>query len=348
MKCRWCIWMSLAVLILLAGCRKNEFYILFSLPESVNLNFDAVYYADSPHGGLYMRGVAPLINGKCEYHGVTVYPTLVTFTNNTYKEPIVVYVERGEHIKVEGDTIVPYCWHFGGNKLNVALSEWRNENADALREGNKKEINRAIKSFVETHREDPVAAILLLTHFDKTEDEVGFAMLWSKLSGEAKNKKWSDMLSRADVSPGRSKLPAHIRSFAMRKFPSGIDTVSPADVEATLLVFHTGLPEESRKLVVSIKDLAEEFPDSSRRVIADICLDYDSVAWRSRLRGDTIKGVSRLWSPEGVANRDVMKMGVTRLPFYIVVTPGGDQVYRGMQEDSAFKAFRELLILKEE
>ena len=72
----------------------------------------------------------------------------------------------------------------------------------------------------------------------------------------------------------------------------------------------------------SIRKLAAEYPDSTTRVIADICLETDSIAWKSPLRSDSIKAVIRGWVPAGLAD--------------------GNQRYRGSDPAEALSSFREV------
>ncbi|MDE6010909.1 MAG: hypothetical protein K2F87_05660, partial [Muribaculaceae bacterium] len=65
------------VCIFTAGCVKNEFRMLFDLPESVNSTYRLTYYASDPRGGLQVETAVAVAAGKGDVKGITRYPTLV-------------------------------------------------------------------------------------------------------------------------------------------------------------------------------------------------------------------------------------------------------------------------------
>lgn len=327
----------------LGSCSKNEFFIDFSLPENVEVNYDVVYYADSKKGGAWVQTVAPLLAGKFNLHGITVLPTLVYVSNHTYPIPVVIYAEKGDKINIIGEEAFPYTWKVEGNGINQRLSEWRNENAELLAKADRQLINKAVKEYVEKNQDDPVSTILLLTSFFRAEDEPLFESLLRQLSGKAGEDKWLNLVARSDQPTFALSTPARLKSVAFRKYPKGIDTLRTASSDAGLLIFWTTSLENRREFFKEIKEFSADFPDSSKRIIADICLDADSLAWRNYVRQDTLKGVARLWTPQGPADKDIMKLGVKRTPFFIVFDKEGNQKYRGAEPDSAFSSFRKLI-----
>ena len=93
----------------------------------------------------------------------------------------------------------------------------------------------------------------------------------------------------------------------------------------------------------SLQKISREFPDSALRNIADICLEADSTLWRTSVRNDSLKNVLRLWTPAGLADNAVMSLGITRVPFYLVISETGNQIFRGEEMEMAFEAFRKLM-----
>ena len=91
------------------------------------------------------------------------------------------------------------------------------------------------------------------------------------------------------------------------------------------------------------KKIEKEIPDSSR-IIADICLDADSLAWRSAIRKDSIdESTKRLWAPGGLTDAAIMKLKVRSLPYYIVFDKDGVQRYSGDDLSQAIKDYKNLV-----
>lgn len=334
----------LSLLCILTGCKGNKFEIEFDLSEDVSSNYSVVYYASNKSGGFVVQAVAPVMNGKYIFNGATVNPALLMLSSRAYPLPLVIYVERGEKIKVEGQSASPYSWQVGGNKINGRLSAWRNENDSILEGGDVKKINSAVAAYVRENPGDPASALLLLTTFDRNSGEGEYRELLKTLEGEAKDPKWLRLTGRADqpdMSAGHA--PASLVNMVMRKYPKGADTLRVSSAKASLLIFRNMTLPQRKVFFDSIKAISKEFPDSASRLIADICVDGDSIGWRSQVRGDTIRNVARLWTPAGLADENIMKLGVTRSPFFIVMGPEGKQLYRGSEMDSAMNEFRRLM-----
>lgn len=332
----------IALLLILAGCSKGQFKLEFQLPADLNTNYTAIYYASDKRGGMTIETVALIQKGKGELKCPAVNPT-VLYLYVGPGTPLAIFAERGDKIEISGTDDNPYDWTVKGNEVNEALSEWRNANSKALSLNNPDSTNLAVARYVLANRESPISPLLLLTSFSRNDNETLFRQLWQGLQGEALDTDWAEIISRADIPDGRVRTPGRLVSLALRSAGTGLDTIRPDSVKATLLFFwNNGFP--SRKQTFdSIKALTREYPDSSSRIIADICLDPDSTSWRSPLRADSVKKVLRMWAPQGIADKRINALGVTRTPFYIVLSPDGHQRYRGSDQKEAFSSFRSLL-----
>ncbi|MDE7108965.1 MAG: DUF4369 domain-containing protein [Muribaculaceae bacterium] len=333
----------LSVLLLFAGCRKKEFSISFEVEQSINANYKLIYYASDKKGGFIRESAVAINAGKGDFKGPTINPVLVYLYTGPKAYPLMIYAERGEDIKVTGNDATPARWMVEGNDINKDWSQWRNKNAEAIISADPAKINKAVAEYVVANRENPLSALLLLTTYSRIDDETGFRRLWRDLQGKAADPVWASLAGRAD-QPARSvATPGRVVSVAFRSMQNGVDTLRPDSVKGTLLFFWNNSSSERKAQTDSIKALAKEFSDSSARIIADVCLDPDSVTWRSSIRTDSLKKVARLWAPAGLADSRVMLLGVPRTPFFIVLSPDGHQRFRGSDLDSAFSSFRSLL-----
>lgn len=326
---------------MLTACSGKHFTIEFSLPADMDDHFTTICYASDKRGGMTLESVAVISKGKGSLKVPSVKPALLYLYAGS-GIPIVIYAERGDNIKVAGNDKNPYSWTVGGNEINEELSAWRNSNASTLRKNIPDSTNLAVARFIMSNPESSISPLLLLTAFSRHDDETLFRRLWLGLPDREQARKWARLVARADIPDGHAPVPGRIISLAFRSLTNGTDTIHPDSVKATLLFFWNNGLEDRRPTFDSIKALAREFPDSASRTIADICLDPDSLGWRSPLRSDSLTKVTRMWVPAGMADRKIMRLGVTSSPFYIVVSPDGHQRYRGDNRDKAFKAFRSL------
>ncbi len=98
-----------------------------------------------------------------------------------------------------------------------------------------------------------------------------------------------------------------------------------------------------RESVDSLHSLGKAYKDSTKRIIADIYMDSDSVTWINAIRRDSLKGGVRAWQPRGVAEDAMVKMGITRVPWYVVKDSKGKETYSGDDLKKAMAAFRKVM-----
>lgn len=334
-------------LLALTGCKGREFNLQFELPADVSTTYTAIYYASDSRQGVMVENVAVVTDGKGKLTGPCVNP-MVLYLSMRRELPAVIYVEKGDNIKITGPGSDPYTWSVGGNKINETLSAWRNANAKVLASGNTDSINTAVARFVLQNPDDPCSPLLLLTAFDRRADETRYRQLWQGLPGRDNKERWAAMVARADQPSATLRTPGRVKSLPLRSLAHGTDTIRPDSVRATLLYFWNNGNNRRKEGMDSLKKVGREFPDSARRMIADICLDADSLSWRSPLRQDSVAGagISRLWAPAGLADRLLMQLPVPRTPFFIVIGQDGHQRYRGDNPADALNAFRTTIKVK--
>ena len=66
------------------------------------------------------------------------------------------------------------------------------------------------------------------------------------------------------------------------------------------------------------------------------------MTWINAIRRDSLKGAVRAWQPRGVGEGDMVKMGVTRLPWFIVKDKTAKETYSGDDLKEAVAAFRKV------
>lgn len=67
------------------------------------------------------------------------------------------------------------------------------------------------------------------------------------------------------------------------------------------------------------------------------------MTWINAIRRDSLKGMVRAWQPRGVAEEDMVKMGICRLPWFVVKDKTAKETYSGDDLGKATAAFRKLM-----
>ena len=331
------------LIFFLASCSKNDFYMDFNFTEDVTENYNLVYYASDINGGKTIQSVAPVMNGKCYIKGMTTLPTLIYISAKKSSLPLVIYIEKGEKVILTGNTNNPLEWKVEGNPIDEAFSKWREENINTLTSGNQEDINKIVADYVNDNQSDPLSLIMLLSYYDRGLDEFQYSLLMSQLSRITEKDEWLKLAARADQYHFYSSYPAKIKSLVSRSTHNWPDTITFTSGSPGIFLFWQNDLNVKKEMVDSMKVLVKEFPDSNKRIIADINFDADSMIWRNSIRRDSLKTTHRLWMPAGLTDKSVMKMKVGNLPYYIVFDSLGSQQYRGGEIREAMTQFRELM-----
>ncbi|MCM1490826.1 MAG: hypothetical protein NC095_08375 [Muribaculum sp.] len=348
-------------LVLLSGCMKNEFSLQFEFPKDHIGNYMVDYYAWDSKKGSWIESVASVQGGKATVRCITNRPTLVYIRDaSSSSNSIVVYAERGDELVISGDKSDMNTWMVKGNKESKRWSEWRNKNASVLFNGKEnfsKEKEKAISDFVNANKNSALSTMILLTEWDRNVNPDGFLKLWNSIDDDAKDRQLLEMCGCPDLigvefevnaegKLARTKENKH-KQLVFRTRDNGLDTLKFNKVKSSLLYFFTENNSERGVVMDSIKALTKTYNDSTKRIIADICLRPDSMVWINSLRSDTIKGMVRAWSPAGFADHNLIRLGVIREPWFIVMRKDGTDAYSGKDLNDAIAAFRKEMDKKE-
>ena len=332
----------------LAGCRKNQFTVDFDLPADVNETISLTYYAADAETGWLSENVVTLDKGKAQLVAPTVQPALVYISSMGLPIPMAVfYTERGDNFKVTGKEADPLLWNISGNEITDRLTAWRLAAAKTIgqwcREPEKTapQLNKLVADYVAKNPSNPVAAILLMTYYDRRHDEAGFLACRARLKDDAALAKWSEMTARTDIfaPEAPAKLPAKI---LLKSKANGCDTIVPGRVPA-LLYFSALRNDRSKADKDSLRKLARHYSDSAGRVIAEISFERDSMSRNYAARRDSLKKVVLAWMPLGLSDPTARQLGVDRAPWAIVIGKNGKLLYSGPKLDQATREFRKEL-----
>lgn len=327
-------------LLFLFSCGNKEFVLEFELSEDINENFNATYYSADKQGGITVQAVASIMKGKCVLTGMTKSPTIIYLYARKFEYPLVIYVSKGEKIKITGDNPDPLMWTVEGNAINKDLSSWRTNHKEEFSKRDSESIDEAIANYIENNEKNPASLIILLSYFNRKEKEGEYVRLFSMLKEKSGNEKLLKVLAISSQVDSEEYEPGRMLSLILRSNKGGNDTIRNNGKQPVLLCFWNKDSSSRRTMVDSLKNLLLEYPDSVNRVIADICFDIDSVGWKNEIRRDSLRGVYRMWAPMGNNDPELRLLKVPRLPFYIVFDKEGKQIFRGNELTGALQEFR--------
>lgn len=335
--------------IFLTGCKKNEFRIEMTLPADVGATYTVVYYCSGVEGGFITESAVAVHEGKGKFMGITRQPTLVYIMGGGGRLPgAVIYAERGDKIEIRGEKSQPLYWEIRGNKLTEQLSEWRNAHRDAIEaasaeyHGSSKSLNAAIAESVKKSPGEPLSALLLYIYYDRREDSKGFTALKKLLKDKAAKGDWAELVSRSDMindPEGELKIP---EKLVFRSVFTGCDTLSLRNVP-TLIYFSERQREDYEESIKILRQLSREYGDSDKRAIVNVSIEPDSLNYINSWHRDSLQGAIQAWTPLGLADDEVIKVGVRRIPWVLVVDAKGKALYTGQDMEKGAETFRGLM-----
>ena len=308
------------VLVLLACGDDSSFRIEGTIEGNPTMNIYFGYY----DGTVYRNGVGAAVDGKFTYTGRAPQGTVLDITDLDRRVLGRVYIRDGQSLKLTLNRNDLYSMEATGNAPSSALAEFYTRNGDSLRLGR---ANSAIASYIRKHPDDITGMVLLGYHYvPRTPSEiVTMDSLIESMSTEAR----PSILSEGVLFNLQNALSGNPDAMEFQS----ITYVDPMD---TLRIYN---PSNSPYGLVSITDnatrdnLSKVHRSLARRYgrrldILDLSMDTDTMLWHQTLREDSVTWHAG-WTAGGIMAPDISRLGVIRLPFYIVTDSTGRQIYRG-------------------
>lgn len=346
------VFAAFMLLMLLGSCVKNEFEVKFVLPQSVNNTYKITYCASDNRGSVQIETAVNIASGKGVMKCITRNPTAVwIFQGNSPLPAALFFSERGDKIEITGDNQNASEWKIsGGGKSNELLQAWRMENKKLIEDvrlanvdmpGDAAErMNKCVATFVEAHSDSPAAAVVLTAYFDSRLNPDKFQKLFELLEKSGIAEEYPLLLSRQDAVTSGEKI-GKAKDFVVQSYWRNYDTLRLAGAKAKNFVFLWRRNDKNHDILMdSVKKIAKARKDSSSKLMSDLCLDPDSAMWAYQVKRDSLRNVLRAIAPRGLADSNLMELGVGDTPWFVVTAPGGKILYTGSDFDKASKAFK--------
>ncbi len=218
-------------------------------------------------------------------------------------------------------------------------ASWLADNDLILLAGDDDTVNQLIRDLVDTHRDSPASALLMVTHFRTFGHELRADSIFNLIRPEARP---TGLTASWTAAVGRQSNPEARRPLLRMSLPIGRDTTMlyiPQDQSYTLLLFTDTRKPDS--ILRRLRTLRRDLP-ARRLQILEISCARDSATWRGTIAGDTARW-AQAWVAAGPAASPLARIAVPRTPYYIIADSLGRQIYRGLSLHTADTLVRSLL-----
>lgn len=348
MKCFRIIFAALLA-ITLCACRSKEFNVTAEFPASTSRVITLTYYAAGKKAGWVTETALSVNVGKGTVKCSTIRPTLVWLSGAGKPDgpQMWFWAERGDDILISGKEDEPFSWEVSGNGINERWTKWRLANLAVLKKRETKQLNAAIAKYVKENKDDELSALLLLTIYDRSEDEAVYTRLWNSLSESARSEEVIAAAGRSDQPTGAlAQTPPRIADFKLHCQGETIRRFQTRDYDAILLYFQLGDEDMHRRDIDSLKALLKEKGSAPRFALLNVSLGSDTITWLSHVRLDSLPqstALTEAWAPGGRMHSTVLPFALPASPWFVVLDTKGNQKYRGADAGGALKATRPLI-----
>lgn len=337
--------------------------------EISNLNYQYILSTYLSSDTLVIDTIPVNNNGDFSY--TVDIDTLTTFTiyMNNYESAAVVFADKGQKLKVNGDANLPDLIRVNGNEINDDLTLFKRQNQDLLKQRGQLLINFNIDSESDTsqvntlNRNDDIANLNLLNHeltlkaeeyikenptklsslilignfFMNSDTPQALERVLGYIQGDIKETKIANRLYTYSEKLNRSAEGAILPYFQLRDYEG--DTINSYDYNGKylLLSFISSSGVESRETIDLLKNEYEEL-DSSKVKFVSVYIDSDiyPVDYPSHDSITwTIVPEKRSWGSDIV---DLLN--VQYIPFNILVRPDGTIMERNVPSQEVAEVIR--------
>lgn len=315
--------MAAAALLLteaMAACGDSEsFTVEGRLEDNATMNIRYIYYTN----GVLNRGVTASRGGKFEFKGMSPTPTILEITDNDYRPLGRLYISNGNRIECTLTRGNPNAIKVSGSDVNSRWAGFLNENVDALKGTGR---NRTVEQYVAAHPDDIVSTLLMLTVYDSSGNALRADSVMSSINQDKRPailvEGYNSMLQRL-VAQTATEAVVPIPYFSRR---DSLVTFNPAARPWSLFVLSDEMSGRGDSIVPTLRRISR-LKDGPRIQIVDISTDRDTVRWHRSTLSDSAVW-KQGWVAGSLASSGIDRLGIPRLPYFIVIDSTGTQALR--------------------
>ncbi len=331
------ILVAIMMLVLNSCSDPTTFTVKGNIEGEGTQNMRAVYYDD---GGINLL-IVPVDNGKFEFEANLNAPTLIEFFSANKILMGRAYVEPGDDIKCNLYNNAPYKAQIKGNDVSERWSKFLNDNIEITASENSDKINSLIVDYINKNNADVLSTILLITEYHTPENNEEASKLLLAIAPEARP---HDLIESYEALLDRSfniKASEKLTMISHYSSTDSLKTFVPNESSYTIITFSNKDTRNDGELADSLRMLRKSYHGKRLQVI-DMSLDEDTTIWKKSVKNDSATW-RQGWIVGTVSSPSIERLGVSRLPFYIVADSTGKQIYRGGSIENAISMVNERL-----
>ena len=330
--------LTVIVATLLSSCGDSSKFSAKGMIEDVgSQNMRVIYYANDAVQVLNV----PVEFGRFSFETEIKSPTLLEFYTANKALLARAYIDGDERIECKFYNGIPYKAEIKGSDISERWTTFLNENSETISNGNVEEINALVAKYINSNKDDILSTLLLLTEYTTIGNEEAAASLLASINAEARpislTKQYEILLDRTNNVKSRELL--YNTSFYDKN--DSISIFAPHKSSYSLLVFSNEKTRKSNNIAKELRNMRNDFHEK-RLQIVDISLDTDTAIWKKAIKTDSATWTQG-WVIGSVSALSIERLGISRLPFYIVADSSGTQLYHGLSINDAEKAITQHL-----
>jgi len=319
----------LALIVLTACDSETAFTVSGSIDGIGAQMLSLTYFAD----GTLRRVSSPASNGQFSIKASAKEPSLATLTLSDGTPIATLVVENGVKIKVTADLADPTGITVEGNDPSEKIAAWIKDNAQVIKQSDAAAINASIAEFIAENSGDISATALLVTHFRTEGYEHMADSLFTSISTDARPAALVQNFNAVLASKLSATTTSDIEALTLYEYGDSLVSYNPRAYQTSLLCFLSADRRLRDSVIPELKNMAEQFNDKQFRII-EISTTPDSATWKSSVKNDSATW-NRIWAPGSVSAPGIRKLGIERVPYFIVASSDGAQIYRGISISAA-------------
>lgn len=325
--------------LIFAGCSDSDHFTVEGRIDGVSAQSVTLTYFS--RGGLKSSTISAR-DGVFVFSGNAPTPSLAFITvapENVRVATIV--VKDGDHITVETSLADPYAAKVSGNNESEETAEWIKDNIAALKSHDEKSINDAVAGYVRSNPKKLSSTAILTSFYLSAGNESAADSLYSMLDREVRQPEMTLAFNSVISAYIGSQTKAPVPFLSLYERRDSIISINPLRYSATLICV-VGDNKKSRDSIASrLRSLTADY-DRRKLMAVEISAAPDSASWINSLGRDSVKWL-QTWTHGSVSSYPLRKLGVNRIPYFIVADSTGHALYRGPSISKAADAVRKRL-----
>lgn len=311
----------------MTACDGGKFSIEGTLKDAGTQYLQAIYLS----GDSLTNTPVSAVDGKFVMEGNSEELAVVYFYTSQGRLLTHVAAQNGDEIKLEGSVADNYGIAASGTDANSQWSGFIRDRAADFKAMDFKKTDKAIADFVRKNPDNVVSTLLLTCDYS----DPGSAEAQKLLKSISETAKPALLLSLYSSAINGIRTPAKLSMLKLRGENDSLDIVKTRGHTLSVVYLWNSSDQDRKAVVERLKNLKKKSGDKLQ--IVDICLDSDTLSWRSSIRRD-----SSSWrhykAVGGPVDKTVENLNVKGSPFFIVADSVGTQIYRGISAEEAEKA----------